>query len=480
MTLRGKMLATYVGLTVVGVTLVSVFSSWQIKNYLDRRTEEGLRDQVHAFGAMFDNTLVDPDSLIAEGETLRRMARALGLRLTLIGRDGVVRFDSEVPRDSLSRLENHLHRPEVQAARSGSFGMNRRHSTSVEREFLYAAMAVNRLTPAGPDTLYVRAALRYDTIVALDRQVQLIVWIIGVITLLAITLVSVQVSRRITNPILGIAGAARAIRDGDLSRRIPVRSADEIGALAAAINDMAEKLSADITQLRKLERVRSEFLGNVSHELRTPIFSLQGFLETLLDGAMDDPAVNRDFLEKAHRHAARLNALLTDLMEISSIESGEMKMSFRQILLAATLTDAVEEMKPAAAKKRIALTLDDDGCAEESVYADQARVKQVVVNLLDNAIKYTADGGHVRCFLRREHEFCAVDVADTGCGIAEEHLPRIFERFYRVDKDRSREAGGTGLGLAIAKHIVEAHGGSIRVRSREGEGSTFTFTLKRV
>jgi two-component system phosphate regulon sensor histidine kinase PhoR len=291
--------------------------------------------------------------------------------------------------------------------------------------------------------------------------------------------VSYQVSGRITNPIHRIAETALAIKNGDLERRIPTRKRDEIGALSAAINEMAETLSTDIVRLRKLESVRSEFLGNVSHELRTPIFSLQGFLETLLDGAIDDPAVNRDFLEKAHRHAVRLNALLSDLIEISRIESGEMKMSFRYFPVVEFLSAMIEEMKPEARKKSLSLTFGSSVEQGETVYGDRERLKQVMINLIDNSIKYTAPGGEIRCSVHRRDQYCVVEITDTGCGIAEEHLGRIFERFYRVDRDRSREVGGTGLGLAIVKHIVEAHGGSITVTSKVGSGSTFSFTLRR-
>jgi two-component system, OmpR family, phosphate regulon sensor histidine kinase PhoR len=479
-TLRTKLLATYIGLTVTGVALFSLFSSWQIKSYLDRRAESALSANVEAIAALVRGGEIPADSPAVHETTIRRMARALNLRLTFIRRDGVVLFDSDIPLDSLSTLENHLHRPEIEASRSGSFGFNRRESATVHEEFLYAATMVVSETPRGQDTLYVRVARPFSDIQALDRQVQIIIWAIGILSVAVIAVVSSRASRRITKPILDIAAAARAIRDGELSRRIPVTTRDEIATLASSINDMATKLGNDITQLRKLERVRSEFLGNVSHELRTPIFSLQGFLETLLDGAVDDPSVNRDFLEKAHKHAGRLNALLNDLIEISRIESGEMKMSFRFMPLAEMLKEVTGEMAAAASKKNLTLTVDTGECSEDKVYADRERLKQVMINLLDNAIKYTEPGGSITVRTRREgREGDCVEVEDTGSGIPEQHLGRIFERFYRVDKDRSRDVGGTGLGLAIVKHIVEAHGGIIRVESVVGKGSKFMFTLKR-
>jgi two-component system phosphate regulon sensor histidine kinase PhoR len=194
---------------------------------------------------------------------------------------------------------------------------------------------------------------------------------------------------------------------------------------------------------------------------------------------VDDPQVNRDFLEKAHHHASRLNTLLADLIEISRIESGEMKMSFRYFSLSEFLQQVVSEMQPQVEKKSLSLELITPAVHEEKVYGDRERLKQVMINLIDNAVKYTEPGGSITVKSSQEGPRAAIHVQDTGAGIAREHHARIFERFYRVDRDRSREVGGTGLGLAIVKHIVEAHGGTLRVDSEVGRGSTFTFTLKR-
>lgn len=302
----------------------------------------------------------------------------------------------------------------------------------------------------------------------------------GLILLVVLALVSLRVSRRISTPLLRMAETAESITGGAVNERIRLDNVDdEIEQLGTALNMMAEKLSNDIEKLKKLERVRSEFLGNVSHELRTPIFSIQGFLETLLDGAVDDPSVNRDFLEKAHRHAERLNVLLSDLIEISRIESGEMKMSFRYFSINSLTHKVADEMRPEAKKKNITMDVLSEMHGNDDAYGDKDRIHQVLVNLVDNAIKYTDQEGSIRIQTKALQAVCEVTVEDTGCGIPAEHVPRVFERFYRVDRDRSREVGGTGLGLAIAKHIVEAHGGTIRAESKVGEGSRFVFTLKR-
>ena len=300
----------------------------------------------------------------------------------------------------------------------------------------------------------------------------------GVIAFVVIIFVSRSVAARISSPIVEIAGIVEEIKAGDLGRELPVRSQDEIGRLAELINEMTSKVRQYIEQLQKLERFRSEFLGNVSHELRTPIFSLKGFLETLLEGAINDPKVNRTFTEKAYHHASRLDTLLTDLIEISRIESGEMKMSFRYFDTVAFLETVREDFSDEARKKDQKLVLQAQ-FPEMLAFGDKERLHEALGNIVNNAIKYSPKGATIILGSIEKERTVHISVTDNGPGIPEEHLSRIFERFYRVDKNRSREVGGTGLGLAIAKHIVEAHGSRITVASEVGKGSTFTFALKK-
>ncbi|MGE5438394.1 MAG: sensor histidine kinase [Bacteroidota bacterium] len=248
-------------------------------------------------------------------------------------------------------------------------------------------------------------------------------------------------------------------------------------SLQKEVKKMFLRLQNDINYLKRLEKVRSEFLGNVSHELRTPIFTIQGFIETLLDGAIDDPRVNRSFLEKAARHTENLNNLLSDLIDISMIESHEMHLSFRYFKLNEFLDSVLQELLPLAEDKKLSLKLVPIR-EDLKVYGDKMRLKQVLVNLIGNAIKYT-DEGTVELSAEEEENLVRIVVRDTGIGISKRDLPRIFERFFRVDKDRSRTAGGTGLGLAIVKHIVEAHGSTVDVMSVPGIGSQFSFRLKK-
>jgi two-component system phosphate regulon sensor histidine kinase PhoR len=289
--------------------------------------------------------------------------------------------------------------------------------------------------------------------------------------------------------ILNLIGRRRRKEIGEIKniisliRQSKYQTSDEIilsknlSGLENEIKEMFEKAKSDIEYLKRLQRMRSQFLANVSHELRTPIFAMQGYLETLLDGAINDPKVNKHFLEKANQHTISLSNLLNDLIDISMIESGEMRMSYRYFEINPFIDSIIAELDSLVQEKNIKFVFNP---AKEGlqVYADKDKLKQVFVNLLQNAIKYT-DAGTVEVILVEEKKFVDVIIKDTGIGIPEEDLDRIFERFYRVDKARSRAVGGTGLGLAIVKHIVEAHGSKIMVQSKLGEGSQFSFKLKK-
>lgn len=232
----------------------------------------------------------------------------------------------------------------------------------------------------------------------------------------------------------------------------------------------------DISELKRLERIRQDFVANVSHELRTPLSSIKGYAETLLEGALEDRSHARDFVDIIHRDSERLSKLIDDILDLSKIESGKMKMSFGPVDLGDAIRRTLAILDNQAKAKNIAIQLNvPEGLP--LVRADETRLIQVLMNLTDNAIKYTPEDGRVTLSVVAEGGFVHVDVIDTGIGIPEKDLPRIFERFYRVDKARSREMGGTGLGLSIVKHIVSAHDGQIWVASVQGQGSTFSFTI---
>jgi two-component system phosphate regulon sensor histidine kinase PhoR len=233
-------------------------------------------------------------------------------------------------------------------------------------------------------------------------------------------------------------------------------------------------LLQDLTQLRRLERMRRDFIANISHELRTPTASLKVLADGLTEGAMDDPVVAREFLDRINVETDRLAQMVSELSDLSRIESGEVSLKKEPIDIGEVVALVAERLKPQADRAGLSLAVDIPSGLPKAL-ADKERVEQVLVNLLHNAIKFTHSGGRISCVAKIEGDNVLISVMDTGVGIPADDLPRIFERFYKADKARS--GGGTGLGLAIAKHIVETHGGKIWAESIEGKGSTFTFTL---
>lgn len=223
---------------------------------------------------------------------------------------------------------------------------------------------------------------------------------------------------------------------------------------------------------------RNEFMGNVAHELRTPIFAIQLSLETLLDGAINDERVNVDFISRAFNQTKRLKELVDDLITISKFETG-VKMSKRYFGISNSIHKTIDELRALAEVKNVSLEFDSSAANGVSVFGDEERLKQVLVNLIDNAIKYASKDGYVKVSLDVKEKEVIVNIEDNGIGIPKKDLPRIFERFYRVDKTRSRDVGGSGLGLSIVKHILEAHSSQIKVESEVSKGTKFEFNLKR-
>jgi two-component system phosphate regulon sensor histidine kinase PhoR len=254
----------------------------------------------------------------------------------------------------------------------------------------------------------------------------------------------------------------------------------EIDLFIAPVKDLEGKLGGillvfhDITDMKKLEKMREDFVANVSHELKTPLTSIKGFSETLLEGAMNSEAHLKQFLEIIRQEADRLHRLIQDLLNLSHIEQKRFQLQWRKVDLAESIHDTILLVQAKAVQKHITITFLHDTNVKREVEGDSDRIRQILLNLLSNAIQYTPEHGEVSVTINDwEQKGLAVCIKDTGVGIKEAEIPRIFERFYRVDKARSRSSGGTGLGLAIVKHLVEAHHGEITVQSEDGKGSRF-------
>ena len=471
MKIQIKITLTYVVLALLIVVSLGVLTSIRIESYFKERLVDELSRQADLvlFILQNDTTYSFPQI----DQQVRLIGGLENLRITLIDAQGNVLADSDIPLPEITDVKNHLNRPEVQEAKRYGVGHDIRHSATVGHDFLYMAKFV-KIAPKETnfETLqYIRLSVPLEEVQDQIMHIRSIVIIVGLGVLLAILTVSIIVSHRITKPMEQIVQGVKQIRAGDLDAKLIVSSNDEIGLVANAINELLQKLKSDIVQLKKSEQVRSQFLGNVSHELRTPIFAVQGYLETLLNGAVDDPSVNRSFLEKAQSNLNRLNVLLEDLINISQIESGEMKMSFRYYRINEFLESVAKEFETIAANRNVFLKLSLNTAADAEAFGDKDRLRQVLNNLISNAINYNKPEGEVVLVSEKTANGIQISVRDTGVGIPSEYISRIFERFYRVDNDRSRALGGTGLGLAIVKHIVEAHGSQVHVDSKVGEGS---------
>ncbi len=396
-----------------------------------------------------------------------------GARLTRVAADGRVTFDSEA---ATERMDNHRDRPEVASALAGGTGVAVRRSGTIGTEFLYGAVPCR----GGAVRLAVPLEGVAQQIDGIRRRMLSAI----VIAFAPAFVVAFFFARSAASKLGSIIDYASKLAEGRFQARIERPGTDELGQLGQKLNDTAANLAQLVDELdrerqalHKQEQVRKDFVMNVSHELRTPLAAIQGYTETLMNGAIDDPRHNMRFLEIIAHNAERLGSLAGDLLTLSAIEQRARQSEPSQCHVNTLLLDAAESMRPLADKRRVRINIEAAPDHAE-VFADLRATHQVFGNLLENAIKYSPEGGEVALGARpnpaRAVEFY---VRDHGVGIPPEDLPRLFERFYRVDKARSRELGGTGLGLAIVKHLVRAQGGDVGVESEPGKGSTFRFTL---
>ena len=280
--------------------------------------------------------------------------------------------------------------------------------------------------------------------------------------------------KRINNNLLEKIDASK------LKKKLDSLKGLELEKLEHAVTRLIKENTDEIAGLRELEQYRKEFLGDVAHELRSPIFAIQGYLHTLIEGAKDDPEVAERFMTKATASVDHLAKLVEDLVTITRIESGEIKLTLTQFNLGQLIEEVISLQEGEAKKKRISLVFRDESTSRCIVRADRSKIQQVIVNLISNSIKYGRDGGRTTVHLRNTANNAEVQVADNGIGIDKDHLHRIFERFYRIDKSRAKGEGSSvssGIGLAIVKHILEAHKVKIDVTSQADIGSIFGFSL---
>jgi len=349
-------------------------------------------------------------------------------------------------------------------------------STSRSRPFSAAPLQM------GPEQGYVYIILggeRYDASLRMIRDSYYVrAGVVAFFLAIAATLiVGLSLFFLLTRRLKSLSEAVRAFEKGDLARRVTLQGSDELGALGRSFNEMASTIEADVEKIRLSERMRRDLIGNISHDLRSPLASVQGYLETMvLKDSQLTAEERRTFLEVSLRNTANLQRLVEELFELAKLDARQVQLRQEPLQIAELAQDVALKLAPEAQAAGVSLTVEPGGDLP-LVTGDVGLIERVLTNLIENALRFTPEGGAVRAILDGEPRAVRVTVADTGSGIMPEDLPHVFERFYRADKSRDRAAGGAGLGLAIARQIVELHGSSLEVHSRPGEGARFSFLL---
>jgi signal transduction histidine kinase len=451
-----------VAIILVALLLVTLYVADRFRDFFSDHLETMLEARARSIGLDIQTERPLPDNL--EAYCLVLKPTDPDIRVTVVDAAGTVLCDSEA---DPAQMENHRQRPEIMAALNGHTGSVIRFSDTVHAQLLYVAVLQDR---PGSKPWVVRTGLPLSSIEQLLGEV--FHTLLGVLLVLvaSIFVVSIYLYRKINPPLVEIRHGAERFARGRFEIQLPDYPVREIDALARDLNRMA-------IQLDRLENLRLEFVANVSHELKTPVTTIVGFVETLLEGAKDSPEELDQFLEIISRQAGRLAAIIDDLLTLSRLESAPLDeiLDLSEQNLEEILESCCQICRARADEKQISLIYECP--ASIHIFADRSLLTQAVVNLVDNAIKYSR--AHTRVVMRGSETGAGVQIAveDNGPGIDAQYVERLFERFYRVDKARSRKLGGTGLGLAIVKHIVSVHGGQVKVATRIGKGSTFIILL---
>lgn len=464
-----RLVSSFVLLVLCSVLILSFFVSINLRDYLNASITDRLQSNAILVGRVLHDEIRSGTHYTLKA-LIRGLAFETNTRVTLLDTSGNVLGDSE---SDTMIMENHAHREEVIKALSTGFGQSSRHSATLDINMKYVAIALKE----GAAIKYiVRLSLPLSEVEAQVGHIYKMVLTGGGVALVFVMVIGFLVSRGIIGPLTEMTAVAKAITHGDFSRRLSLQGDDELVVLARSLNRMSDELQQKIKHLQEADRLKTELVANVSHELKTPLTSIMGFIETLQDGAIEDADNSRRFLSIIDRHAKRLSVTVNDLLQLSELEGGRYKLNLETLDLNDLINDVATGFLSATGQRRQQMEVQ---CQGEPVIirADRVRMEQAISNVIDNAIKYTPDGGKVIVTVRKRPEGVDITVSDTGIGIPPEHLAHVFNRFYRVDKARSRKAGGSGLGLAIVKHTMLLHGGAVSIDSEHGKGTRITLKL---
>ena len=459
-----KIYFAFTGLFLAVALLFCLVVLSKTKSTLEKEILKGLENTLDLVVAASKSAfLIGPFDTITE--PLRSFAEKSQTGIVLMKEGGEVLFASK------GQVKPFMwDKPEIKASLSSGIGLDRRKSGGefyvylaravIENGKVLGAVRVSRTAPA--------AHFEY---VSLKRTLYFALFVAFCLALFC----GYYVAKKVAEPAAKMLYLAEALRDGRYESKIKTGSKDEMGRLGEVLNNLGDDLSKKWQDLDRLESLRRDFVANVSHELKTPLTSINGYVETLKAGAMDDPSYNKKFLDKIARNTERLSILVLDILNLAKIEAHEGYRERYPLSYHSIITSMLTIHGDAISQKGLDVRVIHES-GDFMVLGEKEALTQIVDNLLTNAIKYSAEKGKIFLITRKKEPFGYLEVKDTGIGIPREHLARIFERFYRVDKARS--VGGTGLGLSIVKHLVSSLGGQVSVGSQVGEGSSFVVTLR--
>ncbi len=386
-------------------------------------------------------------------------------RLTLIFQDGTVAADTGADRE---KMENHLEREEVAAAISEGSGYATRFSDTLNQTMLYVAL---RSAHRG---MILRLGVPFSGIREYLPMLLPAVWLSFAVAVLASLGITDRLVVSVAKPILDLSGEMMRVQGGSIDLHFEPGPYPEINAIGSTAVEMSKRIQNYVCQLERERGIRQEFFSNASHELKTPITSIQGYAELLEHRMVTDPAVEKDFIGRIKKEAVHMADLINDILMISRLESREAEVTVTKISLLPFLNEICDSLEPLARKLGVFLSVE---CPPILINANARHLQELFTNLISNGVNYNRPGGQVQITAAYDDSYFSFRVKDNGTGIPKESIERIFERFYRVDKGRSRKQGGTGLGLSIVKHIVNFYGGRIQVESEIGKGSEFIVVL---
>ncbi len=462
MSIRAKLAWTFILLLIFGITAISSYSILFIRNYLISDGEQQIINDTEWLAITIQNLRVDEDF-----ETnLNEAARTSGYRLAIYDEDGILFAD--VPYHQEMQADETIDATIAILIRNteGSLLLN---DPSGERLTSYVSLSSIH-NPAR----YLQVSISKEQIYEPIKTIRWIIYTGMFISIALVLIVSISFSRYISKPILQLEAAAREIAGGNTNQSLNLDRKDEFGTLAQSLNRMAEKLRADNLELKKLNQKQTQFFADITHEIRNPLHTIAGSIEMLQLGKLDEDQ-EKKYLLTAERQTHRISRLFKDLVTLQRYDSDDQFIQKTRFDINQAIQMIAELYESEAAEKGLELVAGNESF---KVVADPDKIEQVLENLVSNAIKFT-NKGTIRMGAREHDGSILVEVEDTGIGISEEHLERLFDRFYRTDKARSRDKGGTGLGLSVVKSILSAHNSKIQVESTPGKGSRFWFTLSK-